>query len=259
MLSRLSPLALVAALGLSACAPPVVVATGPQRTTTVTGPALPRSTPAEVTISKGPGPISNPEAARSAARNFVQVVERLEPVAEQVCRANAPNLDCDFRIVVDDRPGQPANAFQTRDARGRPLLAFTVALLGEVQNADELAFVLSHEAAHHIAGHLDRQSRNATIGATVFGQLAGGLAGGNEGLVRTAQQIGAGVGARSYSKDFELEADALGATIAQRAGYDAVKGAQFFLRIPDPGDRLLGTHPPNSQRMEIVRRTVAGL
>ncbi|GAD56710.1 M48 family metallopeptidase [Limimaricola cinnabarinus] len=257
MLSRLSCFALVAGLGLSACAPPVVVASGPQRTTTVTRPGTPA--PTNVTISKGPGPVANPDAARTAARNFVQVVERLEPVAEQVCRANAPQLDCDFRIVVDDRPGQPANAFQTRDAQGRPLLAFTVALLSEVQNADELAFVLSHEAAHHIAGHLDRQSRNAAIGATVFGQLATGLGGGNESVVRTAQQLGAGFGARSYSKDFELEADALGATIAQRAGYDAVNGAQFFLRIPDPGDRLLGTHPPNAQRMDIVRQTVARL
>ena len=93
----------------------------------------------------------------------------------------------------------------------------------------------------------------------MFGQLATGLGGGNESVVRTAQQLGAGFGARSYSKDFELEADALGATIAQRAGYDAVNGAQFFLRIPDPGDRLLGTHPPNAQRMDIVRQTVARL
>ncbi|WP_432254690.1 M48 family metallopeptidase [Limimaricola sp. AA108-03] len=257
MLSRLTLLALAAGLGLSACAPPVVVATGPQRTTTVTRPGTPA--PTQVTVSKGPGVVADPDAARIAARNFVRVVERLEPVAEQVCRANAPQLDCDFRIVVDDRPGQPANAYQTRDAQGRPILAFTVALLGEVRNADELAFVLSHEAAHHIAGHLDRQSRNAAIGATVFGQLASGLGGGNADVVRTAQQIGAGVGARSYSKDFELEADALGTTIAKRAGYDPVNGAQFFLRIPDPGDTFLGTHPPNAQRMEIVRRTAAGL
>ncbi|SDE84474.1 M48 family metallopeptidase [Limimaricola pyoseonensis] len=257
MMSRLLVLALASGLGLAACAPPVAGPNGPQRTTTVTRPGAPA--PAEVTVSKGPGPVPSPQEARAAARNFVQVVERVEPVAEQVCRANAPALDCDFRIVVDDRPGLPANAFQTRDSRGRPLLAFTVALLNEVANADELAFVLSHEAAHHIAGHLDRQSRNATIGATVFGQIAGQLGGGNEGLVRTAQQLGAGFGARTYSKDFELEADALGTVITKQAGYDPVRGAQFFLRIPDPGDRFLGTHPPNAQRMEIVRRTAAGL
>ncbi len=258
MMSRLILLAMAAGLGLSACAPPPASVGGPnsQRTTTVTRP----NTPSQVVVQKGAGPVPDPQAARAAARNFVSVVERVEPVAESVCRANAPGLNCDFRIVVDDRPGQPANAFQTLDERGRPLIAFTVALLRDVQNTDELAFVLGHEAAHHIAGHLARQQRNATIGATVFGELAGRLGGaGNEGAIRTAQQLGAGFGARTYSKDFELEADALGTTIAKRAGYDPIRGAQFFLRIPDPGDRFLGTHPANAQRMEIVRRTAAGL
>ncbi|HAB36898.1 MAG TPA: peptidase M48, partial [Rhodobacteraceae bacterium] len=33
----------------------------------------------------------------------------------------------------------------------------------------------------------------------------------------------------------------------------------FFNRIPDPGNRFLGTHPPNSQRIATVERTAAGL
>ncbi|MDZ4136092.1 MAG: M48 family metalloprotease, partial [Paracoccaceae bacterium] len=67
------------------------------------------------------------------------------------------------------------------------------------------------------------------------------------------------VGARRYSKGFELEADALGAEIALRAGLDPVRGAQFFARIPDPGDAFLGTHPPNADRMATVRAAVAHL
>ena len=61
------------------------------------------------------------------------------------------------------------------------------------------------------------------------------------------------------SKEFELEADALGTIITSRAGYQPVVGAQFFNRIPDPGNRFLGTHPPNSQRIATVERTAAGL
>jgi predicted Zn-dependent protease len=67
------------------------------------------------------------------------------------------------------------------------------------------------------------------------------------------------VGARTYSKDFELEADALGTVISMRAGFDPIRGAAFFTRIPDPGNRFLGTHPPNAQRIETVRRVAAGL
>ena len=68
--------------------------------------------------------------ARLAARNFVDVVARVEPVAEAQCRLRAPGRNCDLNIVVDDRPGQPPNAFQTEDAFGRPVIAFTLSLIG---------------------------------------------------------------------------------------------------------------------------------
>lgn len=191
-------------------------------------------------------------------RAFTSVVARVEPVAERECRARTTGVNCDFRILVDDRPNQPANAFQTLDENQRPLLVFTLALLDEARNADEIAFVMGHEAAHHIRGHISRQKQNAAAGAVIFGGLAS-ITGGDPNAIDAAQRIGAQVGARSYSKDFELEADALGTVITARAGYNPVEGAQFFNRIPDPGDRFLGTHPPNAQRIETVRRTSAGL
>lgn len=196
--------------------------------------------------------------ARSAAGNFRAVVASVEPVAEQECRARAPRLDCDFRIVVDDRPGLPPNAFQTLDPQGRPVIGFTTALIADARNRDELAFVLGHEAAHHIAGHLARTQQSAMAGALILGTLAS-VAGAGGGDVRVAQNIGASVGARTYSKDFELEADALGTVIAYRAGYDPARGARFFDRLPDPGNRFLGTHPPNADRRSTVLRTLETL
>lgn len=211
------------------------------------------------------GPVTQPKpqqtsipSARTNARNFVRVVETVEPVAERECRARTQNMNCDFNIVVDDRPGQPANAYQTVDRQGRPIIAFTLALISDARNIDELAFVMGHEAAHHIEGHIARQQQNAVAGAVIFAGLAT-LSGGDATAVRSAQRLGAQVGARTYSKEFELEADALGTVITKRAGFDPLRGAQFFARIPDPGDKFLGTHPPNAARLEIVRRTVAGL
>lgn len=197
-------------------------------------------------------------SAKQAARQFVQVVETVEPVAERECRSRTRGAPCDFQIVVDDRPGQPPNAFQTLDGEGRPVIAFTLSMIASVRNADELAFVMSHEAAHHIRGHIARQQQNATAGAVIFAGLAA-LTGADGAALQSAQELGAAVGARSYSKEFELEADALGTVIAKRAGYDPVRGAEFFSRIPDPGHRFLGTHPPNAQRVETVRRVNAGL
>lgn len=157
-------------------------------------------------------PASTPSSAQVS--RFRSVVNRVEPVAERLCRQQSTGINCDFNIVVDDRPGMPANAFQTVDRQGRPILAFTLALIADARNADELAFVMSHEAAHHIAGHIPRQKQNAMAGALLLGGLAS-LSGASSGAVDAAVDLGATVGARSYSKDFELEADAIGTVIAR--------------------------------------------
>jgi predicted Zn-dependent protease len=85
------------------------------------------------------------------------------------------------------------------------------------------------------------------------------LGGADEVAVRQAQDFGAMVGSRTFSQDFELEADALGTEIAFRAGFDPLLGAQFFSRLPDPGNRFLGSHPPNAKRMATVQQAMAGL
>ncbi len=177
----------------------------------------------------------------------------MEPVAEQVCRERAPRANCDFKIVIDDRADQPPNAFQTLDRSGRPIIAFTLALIAESRNRDELAFILGHEAAHHIAGHLPRQRESALEGA-VLGGLAAAILGADVGA---AQELGAQVGARRYSKGFELEADRLGTVITMHGGFDPLRGSLYFNRIPDPGNKFLGTHPPNNERLRVVRETVS--
>lgn len=222
-------------LGLAGCGAPVVPPDTPQVT--------------------APEPISG----RMAVRNFIEVVKRVEPVAEDVCRRRAPQMNCDFQILVDTNPQAPINAFQTVDDDGQPVIAFTVPLIAQARNRDELAFIMAHEAAHHIQGHLGRQNQNAVAGARLVGGLAAIVSGGREDSIRAGQKLGAEIGARSYSKEFELEADALGTVISKQAGFDPLLGSEFFFRIPDPGDRFLGTHPANADRLRIVRQTAARL
>ncbi|PKP84097.1 MAG: peptidase M48 [Alphaproteobacteria bacterium HGW-Alphaproteobacteria-2] len=230
---------ILAALILAACAGP--------------GPA-PRPVPAPLPLAPAAGPRVTTAVAID---NFVQAVERVTPEATRICRARIPGGNCAFTILVDDRPGQPPNAFQTLDRQGRPVLVFTTALIAEARNTDEIAFVIGHEAGHHIEGHIPRLRQNALSGA-VLGAVIGAALGGEQG-VRAGQDLGATVGGRAFSKEYELEADRLGALIAHNAGFDPLRGAVFFSRIPDPGDRFLGSHPPNAERMEAVRRTVARL
>lgn len=209
-------------------------------------------------------PVASPEqaavraAARAAALTFVQVITTVEPVAEAICRKRGVARNCNFRIVVDDRPDQPPNAFQTVDDNGRPIIGFTLSLIADARNADELAFVLGHEAAHHIAGHIPRQRKEAISGALLAG-MAARSSGLSEAEVKAAQNRGAEVAVRGYSREFELEADALGAEIALIAGFDPIRGAGFFDRLPEPGNRFLGSHPPNAQRKAVVVATVRRL
>lgn len=205
-----------------------------------------------------PSSSSSFSSAAEASQAFSQVVSRLEPTAERACLQLRPDRNCNFKIVVDTRRGEPSNAYQTVDESGRPVITFTLALIGEARNSDELAFIMGHEAAHHIRSHLQRQAENAAAGAVIFAGLAT-LTGGSAADVATAQELGEFVGARSYSKEFELEADDLGTVIAYRAGYDPLVGAQFFTRIPDPGNAFLGTHPPNGARYSTVTAALSRL
>lgn len=191
-------------------------------------------------------------AGRSGEISFAEVATRIGPVAETLCRAHGAVHACNFRLLIDPRPDQPPNAFQTVDRAGRPILGFNAALIGLARNADELAFVIGHEAAHHILGHIPQREQAAMSGA-ILGTVLATAQGLPETEIERAGQLGAELGARRFSKAFELEADALGTEIALRAGFDAVRGSAFFDRLPDPGNHFLGTHPANADRKALVR------
>jgi predicted Zn-dependent protease len=196
--------------------------------------------------------------ARQAVLNFDEVVTRVEPVAEQVCREETPDQPCDFVIYVDRAPDSGVNAFHTLDPQGQPAIIFTLGLIAEARNTDELAFIMGHEAAHHIARHLPLGQRRAVEGAEAFARIAQAR-GAGAAQIDEAAQLGALVASREFGQQAELEADAIGTIIAARAGYDPLRGAAFFTRFPDPARAFLSTHPPNAARIGVVRRTLAAL
>lgn len=220
-------------------------------------------------VSGTTGPVAVlPGGAARTPGDFNRVVARVEPVAEAFCREENPGAApgfCDYRITLDRDPDQPPNAYQTRDDDGRPLIVFGSTLLAQMQSDDEIAFVLSHEASHHIAGHIPKQQQQQMLGALALGGLVA-VAGDSIGMPASQQQIeqamnvGAYVGARSYSQTYELEADTLGAFITARAGYDPERGAQIFGRpaLDNPGGPpILTSHPASAQRQATVARVAA--
>ena len=107
--------------------------------------------------------------------------------------------------------------------------------------------------------NMPKASINSVGNGSKSAALAGSSSGLSEAEVKAAQNRGAEVAVRGYSREFELEADALGAEIALIAGFDPIRGAGFFDRLPEPGNRFLGSHPPNAQRKAVVVATVRRL
>lgn len=132
--------------------------------------AIPAAIVSVLLLLQGCGvPVSPPSSAkptRSApapapnTADFKTIVARVEPVAEGICRSKPGNRNCDFRILLDKNPNAPANAYQTLSESGRPVLVVNQTLIDQLQNADEIAFVISHEAAHHISDHISKQQAN---------------------------------------------------------------------------------------------------
>ena len=84
-------------------------------------------------------------------------------------------------------------------------------------------------------------------------------AGATAAQVRKAQAQGSAKSALGYSKSFELEADALGAEIAYRAGFNPLRGAGFFDRLPEPHRGGQSTHPDNRTRKAVVAKVMVRL
>lgn len=98
---------------------------------------------------------------------------------------------------------------------------------------DELAFIVGHELGHTLLLHQVRRSQDITTTIANIAVLVGKFWERNRQALNTA---GKGMAA-SYSRLDEEEADAIGAAIVRRAGYDPIHGAGFFSRMKEKTDK----------------------
>ena len=137
-------------------------------------------------------------------------------------------------------------------------------LVERARTEGELAGVMAHEIAHVALRHPTRQATKAyaaNAGVGLLGSLFGGQSGG-----RTSQVINAlgGFGLNSmflkFSRTAEAEADAYGAQIMSRAGYDPMEMANFFAFMRQESGRdpsrvavFLSSHPSAADRETHIR------
>jgi Zn-dependent protease with chaperone function len=154
----------------------------------------------------------------------------------------------------------------------------------------EVVGVMAHELSHVLLRHGTANATKASnpwlqIGQ-MAGQIGGGILGGGIGAaVAQGSQFGLGALLLRYSRDYEKQADLLGAQIMAKAGYDPRQLAHMFQTIqkesggggnpqwmsshPDPGNRTqyitaeaaslrVGT-PADSSQFEPMRKVFASL
>lgn len=156
----------------------------------------------------------------------------------------------DYAVFEDTAP----NAFVLPGGH----VGVTTGLLKIVDNDDQLAAVIGHEAGHVVARHAaERQSQNLTS-SLVLGVL-GAAAGGD-----TARAISSyGGGAAKYgfllpfSRKQELEADRLGVDFMQRAGYRPREAVVLWLHMQAQGGsnspEFTSTHPSDASRIAALQ------
>lgn len=158
-----------------------------------------------------------------------------------------------FRVVEE----REANAFALPGGR----VYVNSGLLEAAGGEGELAGVLAHEISHVALRHGTASASKAVIaelGVALLGELVGGKKG-------QAIQLGAYAGAALYllkfGRDYEKQADILGAQIMSRAGYDPRDMVTLFRRLEGGGGKglpqWLSSHPDLEKRARRIEEEAA--
>jgi predicted Zn-dependent protease len=139
-------------------------------------------------------------------------------------------------------------------------------MLQAARTDDEVAGVMAHELSHVLLRHGTLQAAKAQkfqLGA-LAGQVLGSIVGGKKGaVIAQGSQIGLGTYFMKYSREYEREADLLGAQIMARAGYNPRQMANMFRTIQQQGGgggpEWLSDHPDPGNRYAAINREAASL
>jgi Zn-dependent protease with chaperone function len=135
-------------------------------------------------------------------------------------------------------------------------------MLQAAKNEGEVAGVLAHEISHVALRHGTAQAGAATkyqVGS-IIGQIAGAIIGGVAGqAISLGSQLGFGLPILKYGRDYERQADLLGAQIMARAGYDPRDMANMFQTIQAKGGggggpEFLSSHPNPGNRYDAITK-----
>jgi hypothetical protein len=146
---------------------------------------------------------------------------------------------------------------------GGPIFVNVGTILAAANEA-ELSGVMAHEMSHVYMQHsikgMRKQGTTQAAGQILGGILGAVLGGAAGALANMGAQLGAGVLSMKYSRADEAQADAVGAIIMYKAGYNPMRLAEFFQKLESQdragGPQFLSDHPNPGNRVQAVRDEV---
>jgi Zn-dependent protease with chaperone function len=147
---------------------------------------------------------------------------------------------------------------------GGPMFV-NIGTITAADNEAQLAGVMAHEMAHVYMQHSAKQQEKGSLLEGLAG-LAGAVAGSIGGTLGTIAQAGIQIGAGTvmlkYSRGDESQADAVGAIILWKAGFNPVALADFFEKIQaqggGSGPQFLSDHPNPGNRRAAIQKEISG-
>ena len=143
---------------------------------------------------------------------------------------------------------------------GGPMFV-NIGTISAAQNEAQLAGVMSHEMSHVYMQHSAKQSGKLLPNIlSGLGQVAGAVIGGVGGAIASAGgQLGGGILSMRYSRGDEAQADAVGAIIMYKAGYNPTELANFFEILNKQGGsppQFLSDHPNPGNRSAAIAKEI---
>ena len=146
---------------------------------------------------------------------------------------------------------------------GGPMFV-NVGTISAAENEAQLAGVMAHEMAHVYMQHSAKQQDKGSLleGLAGLAGAAAGAMGGTWGtLAKTGIQLGAGSLMLKYSRGDEAQADAVGAIILWKAGFNPVALADFFQKLEaegSSGPQFMSDHPNPGNRRAAIQKEISG-
>ncbi len=162
-----------------------------------------------------------------------------------------------FHVV----PQKEINAFALPGGQ----MFINIGTITAAKNEGELAGVMAHEMSHVYMQHSAKQASKGQTTSMIAGitsAVLGGVAGGPIGqLAQMGIQMGAQGLMMKYSRGDESQADAVGAVILYKSGYNPQSMADFFQTLGSQGGsappQFLSSHPNPANRQQAIQKQIA--